>query len=121
VRRRVAKTLMDRLHAQYPPARIIRCDLVKANLPHPDEATVKVILFATFGTQDEAQAQSFPAGIIRIIVPASVSTPPDILARIIANALSLAMQVASRLLPVKAPSCRSIGCCPKSPRTSSAP
>ncbi len=33
-------------------------------------------------------AQTFPSGVIRIVVPASASTPPDILARIIANALS---------------------------------
>lgn len=35
-----------------------------------------------------ADAQTFPSGVIRIVVPASASTPPDILARIIANALS---------------------------------
>jgi tripartite-type tricarboxylate transporter receptor subunit TctC len=33
-------------------------------------------------------AQTFPAGVIRIVVPASASTPPDILARLIAAALS---------------------------------
>ena len=35
-----------------------------------------------------ALAQSFPSGVIRIVVPSSASTPPDILARIVANALS---------------------------------
>jgi tripartite-type tricarboxylate transporter receptor subunit TctC len=35
-----------------------------------------------------ATAQTFPSGAIRIVVPASASTPPDILARIIATALS---------------------------------
>mgnify|MGYP002652463478 CR=1 FL=1 len=35
-----------------------------------------------------ASAQSFPANVIRIVVPTSASTPPDILARIIATALS---------------------------------
>jgi tripartite-type tricarboxylate transporter receptor subunit TctC len=40
------------------------------------------------GTHDAARAQSFPSGVIRFVVPASASTPPDILARIIANALS---------------------------------
>jgi tripartite-type tricarboxylate transporter receptor subunit TctC len=44
--------------------------------------------FAGFGTPDQVQAQNFPNGVIRIIAPVSVSTPPDILARIIANALS---------------------------------
>ena len=40
---------------------------------------------AAFGS---AFAQSFPSNVIRILVPASASTPPDILARIIASALS---------------------------------
>src|SRR5262249_23190596 len=35
-----------------------------------------------------APGQSFPSNTIRIVVPASVSTPPDILARLIATALS---------------------------------
>jgi tripartite-type tricarboxylate transporter receptor subunit TctC len=35
-----------------------------------------------------ALGQSFPSNTIRIVVPASVSTPPDILARLIATALS---------------------------------
>src|SRR5690242_21098156 len=37
---------------------------------------------------DRALGQSFPSNVIRIIVPYSASTPPDILARIIATALS---------------------------------
>src|SRR5215831_12911220 len=40
---------------------------------------------AAFGS---AFAQPFPSNAIRIVVPASASTPPDILARIIATALS---------------------------------
>src|SRR5882762_5401311 len=40
---------------------------------------------AAFGS---AFAQSFPSNVIRIVVPFSASTPPDILARIIATALS---------------------------------
>jgi tripartite-type tricarboxylate transporter receptor subunit TctC len=35
-----------------------------------------------------AQAQTFPSRPIRFVVPASVSTPPDTLARIIANAIA---------------------------------
>jgi tripartite-type tricarboxylate transporter receptor subunit TctC len=37
---------------------------------------------------DRALGQSFPSNVIRIIVPYSASTPPDILARIIATALA---------------------------------
>ncbi len=35
-----------------------------------------------------AGAQTFPSGVIRIVVPTSASTPPDILARLLATALS---------------------------------
>src|SRR5271156_4032092 len=35
-----------------------------------------------------ALGQSFPSNVIRTIVPGSVSTPPDILARIVASGLS---------------------------------
>jgi tripartite-type tricarboxylate transporter receptor subunit TctC len=35
-----------------------------------------------------ARAQTFPSNVIRFVVPTSASTPPDILARIVANALS---------------------------------
>src|SRR3954454_12554805 len=37
---------------------------------------------------DRALGQSFPSNVIRIVVPYSASTPPDILARIVATALS---------------------------------
>jgi tripartite-type tricarboxylate transporter receptor subunit TctC len=51
-------------------------------------ALLLLFAFTIFGPQVEAQAQNFPTGVVRIIAPVSVSTPPDILARIIANALS---------------------------------
>ncbi len=35
-----------------------------------------------------AQAQTFPSNVIRFVVPASVSTPPDTLARMVANAIA---------------------------------
>ena len=35
-----------------------------------------------------ALARPYPSGVIRIVVPYSVSTPPDIFARIVATALS---------------------------------
>jgi tripartite-type tricarboxylate transporter receptor subunit TctC len=35
-----------------------------------------------------AFAQPYPSSVIRIVVPYSASTPPDILARIVATALS---------------------------------
>jgi len=52
--------------------------------------TALFLLFASviFGAHKDARAQNFPAGVIRIIAPVSVSTPPDILARIVANALA---------------------------------
>jgi tripartite-type tricarboxylate transporter receptor subunit TctC len=57
-------------------------------LRHLLRAALLLFAFVTFGMQDDAQAQNFPTGVIRIIAPVSVSTPPDILARIVANALS---------------------------------
>src|ERR1700756_1163126 len=39
-------------------------------------------------TLRRASAQSFPTSVVRIVVPTSASTPPDILARIVATALS---------------------------------
>ena len=44
----------------------------------------------SFGTVSfqSASAQSFPSNVIRIVVPNTASTPPDILARIVANALT---------------------------------
>jgi tripartite-type tricarboxylate transporter receptor subunit TctC len=45
-------------------------------------------LAAAGGVFQQAGAQTFPTGVIRIVVPTSASTPPDILARIIAAAMS---------------------------------
>jgi tripartite-type tricarboxylate transporter receptor subunit TctC len=53
----------------------------------PWRALFVLFAFAGFAAQSELRAQNYPAGVIRIIAPVSVSTPPDILARIIANAL----------------------------------
>jgi tripartite-type tricarboxylate transporter receptor subunit TctC len=47
-----------------------------------------ITLAAAVGAFDRANAQTFPTGVIRIVVPASASTPPDILARLIAASLS---------------------------------
>jgi tripartite-type tricarboxylate transporter receptor subunit TctC len=40
------------------------------------------------GAFEPARAQTFPSNVIRIVVPYSASTPPDILARTVATALS---------------------------------
>src|SRR5437879_3932915 len=48
--------------------------------------TAAIGLGATASRQ--ALAQSYPSRVIRIVVPYSASTPPDILARIVATALS---------------------------------
>ena len=62
--------------------------MTRRSLRHLPRILSLLMAFAAFGTQHEAVAQNFPKGTIRIIAPVSVSTPPDILARIIANALS---------------------------------
>jgi tripartite-type tricarboxylate transporter receptor subunit TctC len=46
------------------------------------------VALATLWTAPRADAQSYPARPIRDIVPASVSTPPDIVSRIVANAVN---------------------------------
>jgi tripartite-type tricarboxylate transporter receptor subunit TctC len=46
------------------------------------------LVVAVLALWSNADAQNFATGVIRIIVPTSASTPPDILARIVANALS---------------------------------
>jgi tripartite-type tricarboxylate transporter receptor subunit TctC len=51
-------------------------------------AVVCAASLSIFASSREANAQGFPTGVIRIIVPTSASTPPDILARIVASALS---------------------------------
>jgi tripartite-type tricarboxylate transporter receptor subunit TctC len=55
---------------------------------HSLRVLLALIAFVILGAWHGAQAQSFPSGVIRIVVPTSASTPPDILARIIATALS---------------------------------
>lgn len=47
-----------------------------------------LLVVAVLAPWSNADAQNFATGVIRIIVPTSASTPPDILARIVANALS---------------------------------
>jgi tripartite-type tricarboxylate transporter receptor subunit TctC len=50
-------------------------------------ALLAVAVSLAFGSRP-VQAQSFPTRPLHIIVPTSVSTPPDIVSRIVANALS---------------------------------
>jgi tripartite-type tricarboxylate transporter receptor subunit TctC len=47
-----------------------------------------MVLAIAVGVSHQACAQTFPTGVIRIVVPTSASTPPDILARIVAAAMS---------------------------------
>ena len=47
-----------------------------------------VAVLVLMGSAWQARAESFPSRAIRIIVPTSVSTPPDIVSRVIATALS---------------------------------
>jgi tripartite-type tricarboxylate transporter receptor subunit TctC len=47
-----------------------------------------LLSLSIFAASHEVEAQGFPTGVIRIVVPTSASTPPDILARLVASALS---------------------------------
>ena len=54
-------------------------------------AFLQAAAFATSMTlagKGQTLAESYPSRALRVVVPASTSTPPDILARIVANALS---------------------------------
>src|SRR6478752_4648463 len=46
------------------------------------------VVLVSISTLSIAQAETFPAGAIRIVVPFAVSTPPDIISRVIAGELS---------------------------------
>src|ERR1700689_5086043 len=58
---------------------------------HYSGALRDALVFAVLAivwTVPRADAQSYPSRPIRLIVPASVSTPPDIVSRIVVNALN---------------------------------
>ena len=46
-----------------------------------------VIGAVALGPSDQAAAQSFPAQVIRVVVPTAPSTPPDIISRVVATEL----------------------------------
>ena len=50
--------------------------------------SVLLAFVASLALPRYAEAQSYPSRSIRVIVPASVSTPPDIITRIVANAVN---------------------------------
>lgn len=52
------------------------------------QALLSLVTLIAVGAWHQAQAQTFPSGAIRIVVPTSASTPPDILARLVASALA---------------------------------
>jgi tripartite-type tricarboxylate transporter receptor subunit TctC len=54
----------------------------------PALAAVLLPIFALTASVPEAQMPSFPPGIIRIVVPAAPSTPPDVISRVVANELT---------------------------------
>src|SRR3954469_5753502 len=47
-----------------------------------------LIVFAALLAASHAGAQTYPSGIIRLVVPSPAGTPPDIMARIVASELS---------------------------------
>jgi tripartite-type tricarboxylate transporter receptor subunit TctC len=47
-----------------------------------------VLVWCAFSGLEEVKSQTFPSGVIRIVVPTTTSSPPDIVARIIATELS---------------------------------
>jgi tripartite-type tricarboxylate transporter receptor subunit TctC len=51
-------------------------------------ALLSLFAWGAGGLPHDAKAQTYPSGMIRMIVPSPAGTPPDIMGRIVANALS---------------------------------
>ena len=55
---------------------------------HVSRIGIALLALSAAAPTSEANAQSFPSRTIRIVVPTSASTPPDIISRVIAGELS---------------------------------
>lgn len=51
-------------------------------------ALLSLLAWGAFALPQDVKAQAYPSGNIRMIVPSPAGTPPDIMGRIVANALS---------------------------------
>ena len=62
--------------------------MATCSLRHLSRIGLSLLALGMAFTASEAGAQSFPAKAIRIVVPTSASTPPDIISRVVAAELS---------------------------------
>ena len=62
--------------------------MVKQLFRHLSPYGLSLLAFGALAIAPEATAQPYPSSMIRIVVPSPAGTPPDIMARIIANELS---------------------------------
>jgi len=62
--------------------------MARHSIRHFSQIGVSLLALGAVVTAPEARAQSFPSKAIRIVVPTSASTPPDIISRVIAAELA---------------------------------
>jgi tripartite-type tricarboxylate transporter receptor subunit TctC len=62
--------------------------MLKGSLSRLSQPTLWLTVFAAFLAAFQAGAQTYPSSVIRLIVPGAAGTPPDIMARIVANELN---------------------------------
>ena len=62
--------------------------IANRTLRHLSQGGFLLLALIVLGAPGEARAQSFPSKVIRIVVPTTAGTPPDIISRVIASELS---------------------------------
>jgi tripartite-type tricarboxylate transporter receptor subunit TctC len=62
--------------------------MVPQSFHRPFWLGLSLLVSATVAMASQAGAQTYPSGMIRLVVPGPAGTPPDIMARIVANELS---------------------------------
>jgi tripartite-type tricarboxylate transporter receptor subunit TctC len=62
--------------------------IANRTLRHLSQGGFLLLALSVLGAPGEARAQSFPSKVIRIVVPTTAGTPPDIISRVIASEVS---------------------------------
>jgi tripartite-type tricarboxylate transporter receptor subunit TctC len=62
--------------------------IANRTLRHLSQGGFLLLALIVLGAPGEARAQSFPSKVIRIVVPTTAGTPPDIISRVIASEVS---------------------------------
>ena len=62
--------------------------MVPQSFHRPFRLGLSLLVSATVAIASQAGAQTYPSGMIRLMVPSPAGTPPDIMGRIVASELS---------------------------------